>query len=810
MDTTAAQNTADGYTISESGTFTFNTNCRVRSTPEMSDTGLATYDAGQSVNYTSKEKNDNHFWLIYTGDDGSTRYVPYANITKGTYFGTDSNSDDPIQASSGGDSGSTGGSGSGGDSGSGGNSGSTTTGQLGTLTGQDGANVADQTADGTLYTTTGNFTFSENAAGRANPVMSDSHVASFKSGDVVAYQAKEKNDGHYWLQYVSGSDGNTYFVPYATINPFRYYGTDDTPGDPVYDTSSSNSGSNGDNGGNSGSGGDSGSGGNSGTTTGSRPQGGTDTGTPTLSGATPQSTLDGYEFPMKGWVQMTDNGAQVRTQPTFDSTYNTDEKHPKGTDKLQYVAKVNGSDRMWVKLGDQRYLPIGKLSTLDNVTKMSKGGRYEKVGYVTDQNSAQPWEQIWPYAKQVKGTQTDKDWNPTGENVGPNASSWEENESITNETPDINFQPSGDELDALKSLNQQVTSGAHDDDVLIAYIADTHIDSYQTPASAHVLHSMMLMSYYAKNYGVDLMIHGGDLNDGTKPHDLSKVDVQLGVDAMKLGQRPYIILQGNHDDNSGYVRDQAGYQTDQLLTNDEAWSLRSGALARQDNPNGAVYGTYNVPNSNVTLVVLDGFDQPDVETQNTTKADGNVHFDSFRHGYSRYSNDQINWLKNTALPGIPSGNKVLFLNHIALGGINTWQNTWVGTEQKSEEEYEKKLFENNQGTNKLGYQENQQILSAITDYQSANKNVIGYLSGHTHADNSASYNGIQFVTQTCAIADRGDGSETNKNPQGLARSLNDLSNNAWSIIRISPSAKHVDQFRFGWKNDQYFLSEWDF
>ncbi|MCT3393244.1 SH3 domain-containing protein, partial [Lentilactobacillus hilgardii] len=151
MDTTAAQNTPDGYSITESGSFTFNTNCRVRSTPEMSDTGLATYDAGQSVNYTGKEKNDDHFWLVYTGSNGTTHYVPYANIIKGTYFGTDSNSDDPIQAS-------TGDTGSGsGDTGSG--SGSTTGGSgLGTLTGQDGANVANQTPDGTSLAIDGSFT----------------------------------------------------------------------------------------------------------------------------------------------------------------------------------------------------------------------------------------------------------------------------------------------------------------------------------------------------------------------------------------------------------------------------------------------------------------------------------------------------------------------------------------------------------------------------------------------------------------------------------------------------------------------------
>nr|WP_260152568.1 phage tail tip lysozyme [Lentilactobacillus hilgardii] len=81
--------TPDGYTIQSSGTFTFNTNCKVRNKPLMSNPGLATYKAGQAVNYDQKEKNDDHYWLSYLGSAGTRHYVPYANISKGTYFGTD-------------------------------------------------------------------------------------------------------------------------------------------------------------------------------------------------------------------------------------------------------------------------------------------------------------------------------------------------------------------------------------------------------------------------------------------------------------------------------------------------------------------------------------------------------------------------------------------------------------------------------------------------------------------------------------------------------------------------------------------------
>jgi hypothetical protein len=97
MDTTAAQNTPDGYSISASGSFTFNTKCKIRQSAEMSDPGIGDdVTSGQTINYTGKEKNDNHFWITYAGLDGSTLYIPYANITSGAVFGDDSNPTDPI------------------------------------------------------------------------------------------------------------------------------------------------------------------------------------------------------------------------------------------------------------------------------------------------------------------------------------------------------------------------------------------------------------------------------------------------------------------------------------------------------------------------------------------------------------------------------------------------------------------------------------------------------------------------------------------------------------------------------------------
>lgn len=213
-------NTPDMFSIAKSGSFTFDRNCRVRNTADMSDAGVATYTSGMSVSYDSKYKNGNHFWLSYIAASGARRYVPYANTDTGKYFGIDNNPGDPIKTVSG-----SGSAGTGSDAGAG---------ALGTLTWQAGADVAEQTPDGTTLVESGSFRFSEPAAGRdATSMTGANKVDSFKVKETVYYNAKIKADGHYWFRYIHTS-GATYYVPYATINPFRYYGDDYNPGDPVY------------------------------------------------------------------------------------------------------------------------------------------------------------------------------------------------------------------------------------------------------------------------------------------------------------------------------------------------------------------------------------------------------------------------------------------------------------------------------------------------------------------------------------------------------------------------------------------------
>lgn len=733
-------NTPDMYKITASGSFTFNTSCRVRNTPDMSDSGVATYTSGMTVSYDSKLKNGNHLWLSYIATSGTRRYIPYANTDTGVYFGTDTNSVNPIKAAT---------------SGSGSTGTGTTTGALGSLTGQTGANVADQTPDGTILAMSGSFTFSEAARGRDKTNMTTANkVDSFAIGETVYYNAKVKADGHYWFRYIHTS-GATYYVPYATIAPFRYYGTDSKPGDPVYSQSSTTGGST-----------------SSGSTGSIRSHTGTDTGTPSLNSSNSRTNIgDGYIYPAIGSLTITSN-AWGRDQP-FMKTANQIKKYLAGT-RINYNAKTISDGHLWVVLRNGQYLPI---STINNVlTTMAKDkDNTSKYSYVTNDNGKiQPLEELWPNTKNSFYSNSD-------------TSNSEASDTITDVVSTSELSPSPVELTDLQKLSEEVNASADEQSVSIAYITDTHFDSYKTPASAHVLHSMQLMSYYSSHFGVDLMVHGGDVNDGAKPKSISEADIKRCIDAMKMGHRPFIVLQGNHDDNSGYARDETANNANQIITNSEALFLRRNYFAKWlqvpgNNPNNAVFGRYDVPNSNVTVLVLDGFDMPDNSTPDRHE---------MRHGHTEYSVAQQNWLKST-LTTLGASRKVVIFDHIALNGIPT--SAW---------EYEiSGLFENFTYKHYLsGVASSRSMYDILTSHQSQFHNILGFFAGHTHADNNAYSGGIQFVTAACGLADRGHNREL--------RSIHDLSENAWEIIQINPTRNQIIQYRMpNGFTDNAFKKSW--
>jgi len=739
-------NTPEMYKIYTSGRFTFNTKCRVRNTPDMSDPGMVTYQVGQSVNYDSKLKNGNHFWLSYISNSGSRHYIPYANTDKGTYFGSDTNPGNPIKPVTVVTSGNT--------------DGNTNTSAphpghlLGTLTGQAGANIADQTPDGTILVMSGSFTFDEPARGRDRTNMTTANkVDRFLASQTVYYNAKIKADGHYWFRYIHTS-GATYYVPYATIDPYRPYGIDSNPGDPVFTQSNTGSPT----------GGSTNSNTNGGSHTSNpnatRPQGGQDTGSPIFqSRDTNFDIADNYES-LHGEVKLVDNGAWSRSQPYMSATKLT--HYAKGS-TVNYTGKLHSDSRVWCIVNGQ-YLPIGKLSTPIHEVIGSAAGlkaHHSKFSYTEDYNEHQPWANIWPYS--------DED-----------ANSDDRRNILVWENPRQELQPTSYESQELDRVHNVVQSVTRPDSVTIGFITDTHFSSYNTPSTARVLRQMKTFSYYAKHYGLDLMVHGGDLNDGVTEKQYEIEDVKRGMDALRLGQRPLLVAQGNHDDNSAFARDKDGYYPRNIITNAEAYPFRLGSFAnlldtRGNTANRATYGKYKIPNSKVNVIILDGFDQSDYYSTPIKLRR------QFRHGWTHFSTTQQNWLRNT-LNAIPDDELVLVVTHIMFKGLQF---------SKINEFAEASL----DGSAAPGTLESSNIRQILVNYNNRTNNLIAVMGGHTHHEDYTYQYGIHWIVSDCALNDRGD--------KTFERGLNTTNEQAWDTLVINSSERKLHRIRYGWTSKDH-------
>lgn len=728
-------NTPDMYKVYTSGRFTFNTKCRVRNTPVMSDPGIVTYQIGESVNYDSKVKNGNHFWLSYMSNSGQRHYVPYANTDKGTYFGSDTNPGNPIRPASSNISG-------GHSTDYNGHPGHL----LGTLTGQSGANIASQTPDGTLLALKGSFTFDEPARGRDRTNMTTANkVDRFLPNQTVYYNAKIKADGHYWFRYIHTS-GATYYVPYATIEPFRYYGTDHNPGDPVLTQDSSNSINTGDSAGE-----------NSGNTLseGNRPQGGPDTGYPNFQSQTTDFDIANNYMPSHGKAKLVDNGAWSRNRPYMSATKLT--HYTKGS-TVTYTGKLHSDGRIWCIVNGQ-YLPIGKLTTPIH-EHFGKGSgmlhHHSKFSYTEDTNEHQPWSNIWPY-------------------TGEDANHDDQQNMLQHSNPRQELQPTSYESQELARVHEVVQSVSAPDAVTVGFITDTHFSSYNTPATARVLHQMKTFSYYAKHFGMDLMVHGGDLNDGVTEKKYELEDVKRGMDALRLGQRPLLVAQGNHDDNSGYARDKDGYYPRNIITNTEVYPYRLGTFAhlldtRGNTANRAAYGKYKIPNSKVNVILLDGFDQSDYYTTPVKLRR------QFRHGWTHFSAQQQNWLRNT-LEAIPDDEFVLVVTHIMFRGLQFEQLN----------DFAEAYLDGNPAPGTL---EGENIRNILIDYNNRTGNLIAVMGGHTHHDDYSNQFGIHWIVSDCALSDRGD--------VPYKRPLHTKNEQAWDNLVINVSERKLHRIRYGW------------
>lgn len=375
------------------------------------------------------------------------------------------------------------------------------------------------------------------------------------------------------------------------------------------------------------------------------------------------------------------------------------------------------------------------------------------------------------------------------------------------------LNPTKMELQLLDNLENRIAQVRNEDTISVGFITDTHVDLQQNDGTVNALRHIKVISYYAALSKLDYIVHGGDVDDGNQPKQDTLADIKAGVSALNLAETPYFILDGNHDDNSGYARDVMNQQNAGKINHHEAYPVRLSQFVNNATMNTGEaqnpYGSYTFPGKNIVAIFLNSFDGPE-----GAHDDGTMLYIS--HGRSSFMQKQITWLAAT-LKSIPDTSQVMIFSHSSIRGVfrdpsnlepfadnqHGGNEIWgilkafqTGGKYKGDgfgfSTYDSKT---NQWTEKA--ESNRLFKSSISvDFTGKNSNrIIGVFSGHTHQDKALKKDGIWNIETCCSIYNRG-------NIKG--RQIGNESEDCWDVIVVDPTTRKLDLVRYGAGEDRHF------
>ncbi|MGT2866761.1 SH3 domain-containing protein, partial [Streptococcus fryi] len=156
--------------ISKTGTYTFTQPSAVKSEPKVHSATLATYQAGQRVNYDQVVQSDNHRWLSYISYGGHRRYVSLGQVSS-------PQSSVPAQP--------------------------TTPDKPSTVVSQPVVSSPSVSGGLKVISKTGTYTFTQPSAVKSEPKVHSATLATYQVGQRVNYDRIVKVDNRVWLSYVS-------------------------------------------------------------------------------------------------------------------------------------------------------------------------------------------------------------------------------------------------------------------------------------------------------------------------------------------------------------------------------------------------------------------------------------------------------------------------------------------------------------------------------------------------------------------------------------------------------------------------------
>lgn len=345
------------------------------------------------------------------------------------------------------------------------------------------------------------------------------------------------------------------------------------------------------------------------------------------------------------------------------------------------------------------------------------------------------------------------------------------NDNVTNLSIDFNkVQSKIDDID-FNIEDNLIEIGSHDGNIdqsvineintflsdkegmyTFAYLTDLHFqeDGKPYPNSANT--EKQLQYFLALDGKVDSLVLGGDNFDASLgSHEQNLTRTKAYIDFMKehINHSDFHVAIGNHDDGSA----------DTITRLNSTYIKRSefhNVIYKQNKYNHTVvenktYAFKDYPSKQIRQIILDSEDINDSLYDTTPKNTAWI-----THVYSQ---EQLNWLANTALQNVPAGYTVVLTTHCPL--YHGW--TDEGARHINHQHLKKIISDYMSGTQSSISDPSGDYPVEISYNFTGAKKVAPLITGHLHKNNTFDWDGVKSVVFT-------SGASSNKS-ENLALSI---------------------------------------
>ena len=264
-------------------------------------------------------------------------------------------------------------------------------------------------------------------------------------------------------------------------------------------------------------------------------------------------------------------------------------------------------------------------------------------------------------------------------------------------------------LNEIKTVRNSFQNKSELDGFNFVFVTDTHFE-YSDPTT-HLTNEDVIkreleaIVEIANTTNVDCVIHGGDLIHGASiGTDIAYNCFSETVQILNNAKKPIFFCFGNHDDNSARSGD---IPITSIVTH-ELWLKR---LSNALNPKILKsYFYYDFDNKKTRLIIIDPYDYIlESDEGNAINTANNT---------NKFSDEQLNWLRDTALTNVPTGFQIVIVLHGVLVD----------------------------GTGETKVKNAEDVINIIDNYNiSAQSKIYNVVYGHTHSDIYSKSNGVNYI-----------------------------------------------------------------